>query len=139
MMLQLPRSIYDRLIDLAIADGDHEVCGLLAGSTEPYTATVFTIYPATNSSDVPTTRYLIDPEEQLRLMDQIAESGEELIGFYHSHPTGPDRPSQTDVDRAAWPNKVYVIISLAGHPYVGAWRWQDDRFEPAALTLTNAI
>ena len=36
-----------------------------------------------------------------------------LAGFYHSHPDHPARPSQTDLDNA-WPNFVYVIVSVAG-------------------------
>ena len=43
-----------------------------------------------------------------------AELGGELLGFYHSHPDHPARPSQYDLDHA-WPTFAYVIVA-------GRWR-----------------
>ncbi len=37
----------------------------------------------------------------------------ELLGFYHSHPDHPARPSQYDLDHA-WPTFAYIIVAVAG-------------------------
>ena len=41
------------------------------------------------------------------------ESGEELAAIYHSHTKSPAYPSQTDINLAAYPGVVYLIVSLA--------------------------
>lgn len=42
-----------------------------------------------------------------------------VVGFY-SHPTGPTAPSETDRDRATWPNRSYVLCAVDGYPFVGS-------------------
>ena len=51
-----------------------------------------------------------------------------LLGFYHSHPDQPARPSQYDLDHA-WPSFSYVIVSvMAGQDRaLTSWRLRDDR------------
>jgi len=39
--------------------------------------------------------------------------GGELLGFYHSHPDHPARPSQYDLDHA-WPTFAYIIVAVKG-------------------------
>ena len=69
------------------------------------------------------------------------EVGAELLGFYHSHPDHPARPSQYDLDHA-WPNLAYIIVAVAsGRPgETTLWRLCDDRtaFEPGALVIQEA-
>lgn len=83
-----------------------EACGLLAGQGER----VLAVIPVTNElhSQV---RYRMEPAEQLRAFLEIDRRGWELIGIYHSHPLGPDEPSQTDIAEAFYPESVYLIIS----------------------------
>jgi proteasome lid subunit RPN8/RPN11 len=51
-----------------------------------------------------------------------------LIGFYHSHPDHPARPSQFDLEHA-WPNFSYPIVSvLDGRAAdLRSWRLRADR------------
>jgi proteasome lid subunit RPN8/RPN11 len=73
-------------------------------------------------------RFRIGPEGY-RLADQRArERGGALVGFYHSHPNEPARPSVYDLEHA-WPNLTYVIISVrAGIPGdITVWHLRDDR------------
>ena len=66
--------------------------------------------------------------------------GHELLGFYHSHPDHPARPSQYDLDHA-WPVFAYVIIAIAkGEPQaITSWRLREDRsaFEEERITATR--
>ena len=59
---------------------------------------------------------------------RAGELGAELLGFYHSHPDHPARPSQYDLDHA-WPNFAYVIVSVAAGAAgdMTVWWLKDDR------------
>lgn len=73
-------------------------------------------------------RFRIGPDGY-RLADKRArEVGGSLLGFYHSHPNAPARPSEYDLEHA-WPNLTYVIISVrAGAPgEMTAWHLRDNR------------
>jgi len=61
-------------------------------------------------------RFAIDPLALMRAEKSAAESGHLVIGFYHSHPDHPARPSETD-RQFGWPFYSYVIVSIArGRP-----------------------
>jgi proteasome lid subunit RPN8/RPN11 len=73
-------------------------------------------------------RFRIGPDGY-RLADKRArDRGGALVGFYHSHPNEPARPSAYDLEHA-WPNLTYVIISVrAGAPSdITVWHLRDDR------------
>lgn len=57
------------------------------------------------------TKYEIAPEELFRLMHEIRAAGVELMGIYHSHPAGENRPSARDIERAYYPDAAYFIVS----------------------------
>ena len=67
-------------------------------------------------------------------------AGADLLGFYHSHPDHPARPSQYDLDHA-WPFFSYIIVSVAGGvpQDMTSWRLRDDRstFDPDDLVVTE--
>ncbi|MBP1987340.1 desampylase [Halolamina salifodinae] len=137
-MLSLPRAAYDEILAHA-AGSDGEICGILAGERggdDPGgESRVEAVHRATNVADNPETRYVIDPEEQLRIIEAIEDGGREVVGFYHSHPEGPPVPSETDAERAAWPGYSYAICVPGEHPYLGSWRWTGERFEREAVAL----
>ncbi len=56
-------------------------------------------------------RFLIDPLEQLRVEKDAQARGLDVLGYYHSHPDHPARPSNYDRDHA-WPWYSYVIVSV---------------------------
>ncbi len=67
---------------------------------------------ARNDDDDPRCRYLVAPEFQLSAERQAREAGEDVVGYYHSHPDCEALPS--DCDRAqAWPGYLYIICSVA--------------------------
>ncbi|MBE7413963.1 MAG: M67 family metallopeptidase [Deltaproteobacteria bacterium] len=73
-------------------------------------------------------RYIIDPKE-LNLIDKIARSqGMDVMGFYHSHPDHPDKPSETDREWGQ-PGYSYFIISVKGGKDVSvrSWMIEDEK------------
>jgi proteasome lid subunit RPN8/RPN11 len=105
--MRIPQELVDEMIAHAREDSPNECCGMLGGDDSRAT----TLYRAANAEASPL-RYSIDAAEQFRLMREIEEAGEELIGIYHSHTRSAAYPSQTDVNLAGWPDAVYVIVSL---------------------------
>ncbi|RQG94394.1 desampylase [Natrarchaeobius chitinivorans] len=134
--LVLPNAVHDEITKRAHDGRPREICGVLGGTFDPDESRVRSQYPAENVADTPRTRYRIDPEEQLEVFERLEDRGEEIVGFYHSHPRGPPRPSETDVATATWPDRSYVIVSLEP-PDVGSWRWrsgdEDDGDEDPKL------
>lgn len=134
-MLRVARNVYDAAVDHAREGQPREVCGVLGGDRGP-TSHARTLHRAENVAADPHTEYRIDPTEQLALMEAVEANGEDVVGFYHSHPRGPAAPSQTDRRRATWTGRSYVIVVLDGaHPYVGSWRWTGESFEREAVAL----
>jgi proteasome lid subunit RPN8/RPN11 len=73
-------------------------------------------------------RFLIDPLDQLRIEKDARARGLEVLGYYHSHPDHPARPSIYDREHA-WPWYSYVIISVEqGVPgNLTSWVLAEDR------------
>ena len=103
----------------------HECCGALVGEGSRVAAVV--ALPNT-TEEGPRRRFLVRPSDY-RLAEQRAnELGQELLGFYHSHPDHPARPSQYDLDHA-WPTFAYVIVSVQSGTAreMTVWFLEDDR------------
>lgn len=132
-MISLGEGVRETLLAHAQEGAPEEVCGVLGGRRDD-PVRVESVHRAPNVAGRPRVEYTIDPAVQLDVMDDIEASGEEVVGFYHSHPVGPDGPSETDVARATWPEHYYLIVSLDG-PTVGAWYWDGEGFERAAVSV----
>lgn len=93
----------------------HECCGVLLGQVNEEGARVVTsIARAGNTrTDSPQNRYHIDPKELIRIQREGRSRGEDIIGFYHSHPDHPAEWSQTDLAEAHWFGCSYVITRVA--------------------------
>ncbi len=116
-------------------DPTRESCGLLAGRDEVITA----ILPARNVHPKPATSYEIAPDELFRIFREIREQGNELLGIYHSHPTGVNAPSTTDIERAYYPDAAYFIVSPhpdAKNP-VRAFRIRNGHAEELTLEIAD--
>lgn len=73
-------------------------------------------------------RFRIGPDSYREADKRARDRGGALVGFYHSHPNAPARPSAYDLEHA-WPNLTYVIISVNGGTPgdITVWHLRDDR------------
>lgn len=73
-------------------------------------------------------RYLIAPETVLAANKEARALGLDVVGYYHSHPDHPAKPSEFDREHA-WPGLSYVIVSVQGGRVddTRSWRLSDDR------------
>ena len=106
--MRIPTEIYEQLLAHAREDAPNECCGLVGGND----GVAKTVYRAHNAEASPL-RYNLDPQDQFRIMSEMEERGEELSAIYHSHTASPAYPSQTDINLAAYPDALYLIVSLA--------------------------
>ena len=105
----MTKAHWDEIVSHAREDAPNECCGLVSGSDGRATR----VYRARNAERSPL-RYTIHPTDQLRIMNEIEERGEEIAAIYHSHTRTSAEPSQTDVNLAEnWPDPLYLICSLA--------------------------
>jgi proteasome lid subunit RPN8/RPN11 len=119
---RVPRGLMRELVDWARAGLPSEACGLLAAPATAEDGGVPTRFLGMRNAAESPYRYLIDPEEQLRVMLAIDDADEVVWGICHSHVDSPPAPSMTDVGLAAYPDALYLICSLATpEPVVRAW------------------
>jgi proteasome lid subunit RPN8/RPN11 len=111
----------------------HECCGALIGRDGFVTAIV--ALPNT-TEEGPRRRFMVRPSDYQLAERRATELGGELLGFYHSHPDHPARPSQYDLDHA-WPTFAYIIVAVADGAATDmtVWYLQEDRsrFEEGSL------
>ena len=137
--LALGSSVADAIRSHGRETYPHECCGALLGSNGVASATV----PLPNTTEEgPRRRFLVRPGDYQQAERAAADAGRELLGFYHSHPDHPARPSQYDLDHA-WPSFSYAIVSvMAGEPGdLRSWTLKDDRsaFDEESLTVQSSI
>ena len=140
--------ISDTLLDTIRRHGartyPHECCGALLGRAEGNgSKRVLDLLPLDNrrEGEAARTRFLISAEDY-RLAEKTAcERKMKILGFYHSHPDHPARPSEFDREHAL-PWYSYVVVRVAqGQPQeTTSWVLSDDRsrFEPEPLVAPAA-
>ena len=112
-MLKLPQAAYDALRRHGEETYPHECCGVLLGQMDGQARVVSSTARCANTrTDSPENRYHIDPKELVRIQREGRERGEDIIGFYHSHPDHPALWSETDLREAHWFGCSYVITSV---------------------------
>jgi proteasome lid subunit RPN8/RPN11 len=113
-MLKLSQSAYSSLRLHGEETYPHECCGVLLGQADENGArTVTSVARAGNTrTDSAHNRYNIDPKDLIRIQREGRERGEDIIGFYHSHPDHPAQWSPTDLAEAHWFGCSYVITSV---------------------------
>jgi proteasome lid subunit RPN8/RPN11 len=104
-----------------------ECCGLLAGLP----GVVRFVYPLTNANPSPAS-FTIDPFEHFHSWRHASASNWDLIGAFHSHPSGPSHPSKTDLALANEPEWTYLIVTKGE---ISGWAISDRKAAPIALDL----
>jgi proteasome lid subunit RPN8/RPN11 len=109
----------------------YEGGGLLIGRTDEQGRKIVTeIKPIENQ------RAIEDQHNRILITDEMYREGEEyadnqgllLIGFFHSHPDHPARPSEFDREHALpWWSYVIVAVQQGRAAEVLSWELREDR------------
>jgi [CysO sulfur-carrier protein]-S-L-cysteine hydrolase len=111
--LVLKRTHWKKMRDHAVSSAPGEACGLVAGRGN----LVSKVYPVENIAQHDT-QFVMDPKQQIEILNKIAETHQELLAIYHSHPTGTAYPSSIDIQSYAYPGVVYIIWSKMGEKWI---------------------
>ena len=124
--LQLAAGVADAIRAHGVETYPHECCGALVGPRRRGDR---------RQSRCPTRPtkgrdgdFCVRPSDYQRVERAADAAGAELLGFYHSHPDHPARPSQYDLDHA-WPNFSYIIVSVTAGVAedMRSWKLREDR------------
>ena len=88
----------------------NECCGLIEGVHTGRAWHAHALHEAHNVAEDREKNFLIDPAAHLRLLGELRSTDREIIGCYHSHPTGLPKPSETDRREAVDDGFVWVIV-----------------------------
>jgi proteasome lid subunit RPN8/RPN11 len=129
--LKLPKQIAQQIIQYFIDHSPEESCGILAGKNDVVTHNI----PITNQAHSPV-RYYMEPIELFKALEFIDKEQLSLLAIYHSHPNGPEYPSETDIKEFLYPG-VFTII---GFTTGGEWGLKGfiikgEKFEEVELLL----
>ena len=114
MTLSMPPKLRSAIHTHCRAEYPHECCGALIGTLSGDLKTVVRTERLENAEpNSPERRFVIDPAQLLAVERAARQEGLDVIGFYHSHPDAPARPSPTDLEWA-WPVYSYLIVSVTG-------------------------
>ena len=130
--MKIPQEIIDGIIAHAKEGFPYEVCGLLSGNNG-MVSKIFRMINVDESS----VSYMMDPSEQFKALKDMRIEGLELMAIYHSHPTSPAYPSQTDIRLAFYPEASYIIISLqkVSAPDIKGYRIVDGNITKEVLEV----
>ena len=128
-MLILNKEIAQGIRGWGARDYPNETCGAMLGVDGEDAREVRALFPLINRrDDSPRNRFSITADDFRAAERAAKQQGLELLGWYHSHPDHPARPSEFDREHA-WPWYSYVIVSVAnGEPRdMTSWQLADDR------------
>ena len=142
MTLRLPGALADEIRRHGEAAYPAECCGALVGRADGAAKDVVRLWPAVNRWTDDPHRYLIAPDDLRRLELEVRAAGQEIVGYYHSHPDHPARPSAFDTEHA-WPWYSYLIVRIeAGRSAdLASWVLDDDRpqMHPESLDVLSEV
>lgn len=129
-MLKLTKEIEEKIRTAGAEAYPNECCGILFGSDVDGGHAVKALKPIDNAreSGEQYHRFLITAEDMVQAELEARKLGLDIVGFYHSHPDHPARPSDYDRDHAL-PFYSYIILRVAeGQPeLMTSWQLQLSR------------
>jgi proteasome lid subunit RPN8/RPN11 len=142
MTLRLPGALADEIRRHGEAAYPAECCGAMVGRVEGAAKEVLRLSPAVNRRTDDPHRYLIAPDDLRRLEREVREAGQEIVGYYHSHPDHPARPSAFDAEHA-WPWYSYLIVRIdrGRGAEMASWVLDDERplMHPESLDVLSEV
>ena len=134
---RIPAPIREEVIDWLRSAAPNEGCGVLVATAVAEDGGVPSRFVGMRNVAESPFRYLMDPMEQLELLEGIDENDEVVWGIVHSHVDSPPYPSPTDIGLAAFPEAIYLLASFANEPpELRAWTIVDGAVNEVVLERT---
>lgn len=146
-MIRLSDALWKQIEQHGAQEFPRECCGVLLGEVEGDIKTVIEARPLPNTfepslefeqsvgadgTDVELhgqeRRYLVSPDTMFQLMQEERRTKRKVLGFYHSHPNHPARPSEYDrVWAMNWYSYIIVSIMQGTPADLTCWTLSEDR------------
>jgi proteasome lid subunit RPN8/RPN11 len=123
-MLVISKKILDDIFAHSRETYPDECCGILVGRDDGGKRIISESHRAKNVSEGRKhDRYLIDEKKLIEVMKATRGQAVDVVGFYHSHPDYPSRPSGYDTETAAWSGYSYMIVSVTKDAIASFQSW----------------
>jgi proteasome lid subunit RPN8/RPN11 len=130
-MIRLARHLRPRLGAQSEAAYPDECCGIMLGTVGAKGGrTVRELRPVVNARESGERyhRFRIEADDIRQAERAAAGRGWEIVGFYHSHPDHPARPSAYDREQALpWYVYLIVAVSQGRARAMTCWQLAEDR------------
>ena len=133
--VQIRQAVLEQMLAHARDEVPQECCGLLIGTADR----VERAARARNLRASPA-RYLVDPVDHFAAIKQARAAGLAVVGAYHSHPSSPPLPSDTDAEEATYPEYLYLIVSPGDKGLAAetrGYRLVDGSLRPVSLVAIS--
>jgi proteasome lid subunit RPN8/RPN11 len=127
MDIRVSRPVMEALLSEAARSAPDECCGVLFG----HDGLIEGAKPAANVADDPRRRFEIEPQSLVDAHRASRAGGPQVLGYYHSHPSGPAEPSATDRAQAAHDGSIWAIVGTSAVTF-----WRDEEAGFVALSYT---
>ena len=141
--MELPANLLEAIRSHGREAYPEECCGALVGRRQDGAVSVIRVERLPNAREGDRRRrYVIAPEDYVRVEESADREGLSLVGFYHSHPDHPAVPSEYDREHAL-PFFHYLVLAVAGGQpgEAAAWILEDNRnvFAKEELVSRNSV
>ncbi len=147
----IAQRVFEAIAAQAEREFPFECCGFIIGDASDEVRPIRNIQNEKHAADPAAfqrdarTAYLMDPKEQLAVLQEIDRRKLQLKAVYHSHPDHEAYFSATDRAQACsfdptepdYPETAYIVISVRGGKFVGAaaFVWDPERKDFAQTEL----
>ena len=132
LKIRMSAGLAEKIRQHGIETYPHECCGALLGKDEngERREIVAVLGLANQRDDSPRNRFSVAPRDVIDADKAAQANGLEVVGWYHSHPDHPAKPSEYDREHA-WPWYSYVIVKVEKGEAreMTSWRLNEDRKE----------
>lgn len=139
----LGSAIRDGIVEHARREVPNEACGIVIGDRPAADGGRALRWAPLRNPLASPYRYVIDPDDLLRLTIETDDADEVFWAIVHSHVASPARPSPTDLRESHYPDALHLLVSLGpaeadpatGAPSLRAWRIVDGTVHEVGLTI----
>ena len=134
-LLRISKQSVERILDHARSVAPEEACGILSGTND----TVADVHEAENTLHSPV-EYLMNPQDQLRIVSAIFDRNLDDLAYYHSHPASRPYPSVTDVNKVVIGRARMVIVTLREDvTQLRSFFVEDGRVEEEGVEISDEL
>jgi proteasome lid subunit RPN8/RPN11 len=131
-MITLTKGLEDAIRDAGDRTYPNECCGIILGRIADDSRVAEDIIPIENAREAGEQyhRFRIEPEDLMQAELAARKRKLDVLGFYHSHPDHPAKPSDYDKEHAL-PYYSYIItaVDLGVTWDITSWELKTDRSE----------